>query len=249
MAYESYEYVCIHLQTQIEPTPLGNGCNPSLGQLSIVAPPPHSCSVETQRAGLDPELLAEQLEADDQEEGKGTDGRLNAEAGLCPLCLGPGDLEVGNDEAAGGTAEVDPRRNLARGLRVAVEVVRVEADGGDHDAEDVQAPEDRGHHVVVAFFESEAQPDQSRQHKRGREPHGPQANLGLEMPPVAFDVSRRDEVMEPVTDDLAQERADNGGEVEEPDLLGAKVVQRRQKDGQRRVDAHDPCKGQEIVDA
>lgn len=120
----------------------------------------------------------------------------------------------------------DPAGNLARGFRVTVEVVGVQGDGGDHDAEDVQAPEEGGDHVVVGVFEGEAQADQAGEHERGREPDGAQAGLGLEVAGVRADVLVGDHVVDPVARDLAQQGGDDGREVEEADLLGAEVVER-----------------------
>lgn len=54
---------------------------------------------ELERPALDPDLLAKKHDEHDDEERCRTDGRLHAEADLSALRLGPGDLEVANDEA------------------------------------------------------------------------------------------------------------------------------------------------------
>lgn len=53
-------------------------------------------------------------------------------------------------------------------------------------------------------------------------------------------VLRCEDVVKPVSDDLADGDGHDGREVEEADLLRAEPVHRLEKDGQRRVDAHDP---------
>jgi hypothetical protein len=147
------------------------------------------------------------------------------------------------------TAEIDPGSRLARGLRIRVQVIRVQAHGGDHDAKHIQTPEKRRDHVMITIFEAEAQPDQAGQDERRGNPHRAQAHLGLEMPLMLADVAARDEIVQPVACDLAQQGRDNGREVEIPDLERAEVVQWGQEDGERGVDPDHPGKSEQIVHA
>ena len=125
--------------------------------------------------------------------------------------------------------EIEPTCNFAGGFWVAVEIVCIEGDCGDHDSKHVKAPEQARHHVVICVFERESQPDQASQHERCAHKDGPQPHLRLEFPSVALDVLIRNEVVQPMTSDLTKQRRDDRREVEVADRGWTELVERSQE--------------------
>jgi len=68
-------------------------------------------------------------------ESEETDASLSSEGGFGAYFVGPGDLEVGDDEAGGTTAEVEPGTDFSRSFRVTAEDVCLDTDSGDQDTE------------------------------------------------------------------------------------------------------------------
>lgn len=83
---------------------------------------------------------------------------------------------------------------------------------------------------MEGVLEGETQADETGDHERGRDPNGLQPDLGLEVTFMFVDVTRGDEVVEPVAADLAQQGGHDGGEVKVADLEGTKVVKGREED-------------------
>ena len=95
-----------------------------------------------------PQPLAPNLQDNNEEERPRADRRLDRKAlrrahFLCPL-----DLEITDNEPARHPRPVQPRGHLAGSVGVGVEEVGGDGGGGDHDAEDVEAPAEGGDGVV-----------------------------------------------------------------------------------------------------
>lgn len=140
-----------------------------------------------QRAGPYPHRLPPAHQHRDEQERDRAHDRLDAEAQLRPLGAGPLDLEVADDEAAEGARVVDPGRDLARRLGVAVEVVRRHGDGRDHGAEDVEAPAHGRDDEVPLVLQALPEEHEAQQHEGEGDDDGAEAHLGLEVALVGSD--------------------------------------------------------------
>ena len=94
-----------------------------------------------------------------------------------------------------------------------------------------------------------AEEDEADDDERHGEVDDAQADLGFEMPLVRADVLIGVGVVQPVADDLAEDDGDDGGEVEEADLLGAEAVEGGHEDGEGGVDADGPGEGEGVEEA
>ena len=65
---------------------------------------------------------------------------------------------------------------------------------------------------------------------------------------VAGDIAFRNEIVEPVADELAEQGSDNRREVEEADGFRPKAVEGGEEDGEGGVDAYYPGEGQEVIE-
>lgn len=65
---------------------------------------------------------------------------------------------------------------------------------------------------------------------------------------MAAYIPAREEIVQPMACHLTQNGSDDRREVEIADLLGTKIVERRDEDGERRVDANYPGEGYGIID-
>lgn len=140
-----------------------------------------------QRARPDPQRLPVAHEQQhEQERDKAHDG-LDAEGDLGALGGGPPNLEVADHEAAEGARVVDPGRDLARRLGVAVEVVRRHRHRRDHGAEHVQAPADRRHYEVPPVPQTLPEQHEAQEHEGQAHDDGAEARLGLEVAAVGSD--------------------------------------------------------------
>jgi hypothetical protein len=101
---------------------------------------------------------------------KVTDASLDRKASFLTHAQSSFDLEITGDEPTNHPSHVDPYRDLARSLRIGVEVVRIYNHGRDHEADDIEAPCEGRKHVVVGVFETEAEGHQAGDHGGGREP-------------------------------------------------------------------------------
>ncbi|KAG8419748.1 hypothetical protein J3458_004589 [Metarhizium acridum] len=113
------------------------------------------------------------------------------------------NLKVTNNKTAGHTGKIQPTGHFTGGSRIGVEVIRVDAHGRDHDAEDVESPAERGQHVVVCALEGEAQQDEAAAQKRSGNPNGGQTGFRLKAAVITALVPFGDQVMEPVASYLA----------------------------------------------
>lgn len=175
---------------------------PRLRRLEMRAPAP------------DPQLLSPDLQDDDEDKRSRADSRLDGEALGRALLLRPLDLEVTDDEPARDPSPVQPRGHLAGSVGVGIEEVGGDGGGGYHDAEDVEAPAEGGHHVVVFVLEREAEQDEAGDEEGGGDPEGPEAGFGFEAGGVAALVEGADGVVEVVPGGFAEDGGDDGGEVE-----------------------------------
>lgn len=96
--------------------------------------------MEVEFSATNPQLFVEDLQSDDKQDCKCTDASLDRKASFLTQAHGSFDLEITNDEPAGRPGHVDPYRDLARSLRIGVEVVRIYRHGRGHEAEDIEAP-------------------------------------------------------------------------------------------------------------
>lgn len=116
-----------------------------------------------------PDALPIQLQEHDQGKGSERDGGLDAQRPRRAEPLHPFDLDIGRHEARPVAARRDPRADLARSLRVAVQQIGVDGRGDHHDAEALRGREDGNHHVVPLALEREAQDDEAQaEDERGR---------------------------------------------------------------------------------
>lgn len=139
------------------------------------------------------------------------------------------------------------RAKLATGLGVAVQTVRADGHGGDHDAVHVQAPRDGQHHVVPRVAERLPDEHEPDDHERQAEEDDAQTDLGLKVALVGARVPRRVPVVQPVARDLGQQHGDAGRKVKVANLQRSEIVQRRQEKRQRGVDPDDPREGEQVV--
>ena len=117
---------------------------------------------------------------------------------LGPRLEHPIDLNVDGHEPAHVPAKADPSANLSASLGVRIQQVRIQGDGGDHDAHELPGEEDGDDHVVVGVLEGEAEDEDRHGHDGGGEPDDDQARFGLDVAGVPFHVVVADEIMEPV---------------------------------------------------
>lgn len=193
-----------------------------------------------QSPGLRAHELAPSHQDENDEKGGGKNGGLDTETVLWALRLGPADLEVGDDESAQGTGEVHPGSDLARAIGVAVKKIGVDGDGGDHHAEDIEAPGHGGDHVMVGILEAEADKDKTCDHEGGGDDGSAKADFWLEVTMMAANVLFGEDVVKPVANQFAETGSHNGSEVEVADLKGAEVVERVDKDRESGVNANNP---------
>jgi hypothetical protein len=124
--------------------------------------------------------------------------------------------------------------------------------------ENIKAPEQACHHVVICVFESEAQSNETSDHEGRTEEDRAKSHFGLEMACMLLDVLVCDEIVQPVSSQLAQQGSNNWCEVKVANLRWAEVVKRCQEDRQSCIDpdlkssvrrninaseTYHPCKG------
>ena len=112
-----------------------------------------------------PQPLPVYLQQHHQQKRPRRNARLRPQGRHGPHGRRPRHLPLRDENPARRAGEVQPGGDLARGLGVGVERVGVDADGGDHDAEDVQAPAERGQHVGVAVLQREAEQHEPCDHE------------------------------------------------------------------------------------
>ena len=93
-----------------------------------------------------------ELQDDNDHKRGGHDGGLDAKLLLRPHRLGPGDLDIPDDETANGSARVQPRRHLAGCFWVRVQRVGVDGGRDDDDGEVVEEPADGEDHIVISML-------------------------------------------------------------------------------------------------
>jgi hypothetical protein len=162
-----------------------------------------------------PHALPINLQDNDNEEHRSSNRSLGPETLLRPSLRRPANLQITDDKAAQRPALIQPRANLAGTFRVAIEIVAGDGDGRDHDAEDVEAPSERGYHVMIPPLKAEAEEDKAGNHERCGEPDDGKAGFGLEDTVVAAHVDATCEVVHPVAGHETDESGNDGGEVEE----------------------------------
>lgn len=168
-----------------------------------------------------PQPLSPELQNKDEDKRPCADSRLDGKALRRAHLLRPLDLEVTDDEPPRHPSPVQPRGHLAGSVGVGVEEVGGDGGGGDHDAEDVEAPAEGGEHVVVFVLQGEAEEDEAGDEEGGGDPEGPEAGFGLEAGGVAALVEGADGVVEVVAGGFAEDGGDDGGEVEVAWEMGA----------------------------
>jgi hypothetical protein len=95
--------------------------------------------MDVEFSASNPQPFAEDLQSNDKQERKCTDPSLDRKAPVGTHTDGPFDLEITDGEPAGRPGHVDSCRDLARSLRVGVEIVRIYSYGRGHEAEDIEA--------------------------------------------------------------------------------------------------------------
>jgi hypothetical protein len=115
--------------------------------------------MEVEYSTTNPQPCAKDLQSNDKQDCERTDASLDRKASFLAHIHGSFDLEI-TDEPTGCPGHVDPYRDLARSLRIGVEVIRIYSHGRDYKAEDTEAPCEGRKHVVVGVFETEAEEHQ-----------------------------------------------------------------------------------------
>ena len=115
--------------------------------------------MEVEFSATNPQPCAEDLQSNDKQDCKCTDASLGRKASFLAHVHGSFNSEI-TDEPAGRPGHVNPYRDLARSLRIGVEVVRIYSHGRDYKTEDTEAPCEGRKHVVVGVFETGAEEHQ-----------------------------------------------------------------------------------------
>ena len=82
---------------------------------------------------------------------------------------------------------------------------------------------------MITILEREAQSDETGKHEWCTEPNRSQTGLWLKLTTVRVDELPSNNIMQPVTNNLAQDSGNNRGKIEKSDLLGAEVVKRSEE--------------------
>ena len=111
----------------------------------------------------------------------------------------------------------------------------------------MQEPADGKDHVMPVLADTRADEVHANDVNGRDEPDDDEAGFGDDDAAVAPHVHVADEVVEPVAAELAEDCAEDWGDVDSRELVVAKVIHWDDKDGNRDVVADDPGVGKEVV--
>jgi len=134
-------------------------------------------------------------------EGEETDAGLGTEGCFRADFVGPSDLEVGDDEARGTPAEVEPGTDFSGSFWVTTEDICLDSDGGDKNTENEQEPPDGSNNPVIPLLEREAKKDQPGKQTWFAEVQHAKTRFGLEDTLVVPNIVISDKVVEEVSNE------------------------------------------------
>lgn len=146
--------------------------------------------------------------------GKGHNPGLCTEARIGTHTFQPWLLKVAYCKSTRGTGEIEPTTQLCRRIGIRVKGISRDRYRHGHDPESKYAQAKNHCYYRQRILKGLADQYQSSYHKNDGDIDGPKAHFRLEDSLVLLDVAVRHVVVEVMSEDFAQEHADNVGEIQ-----------------------------------